>query len=84
MSLKRKCDFDQIQTSICPEDESIESSAPTMPTTKFIKTDQLLHRTSPSNNSLHSNNFSTNDHHERKSSTGEQRSFLFCVGSGEY
>lgn len=70
MSLKRKYEFDQVEksaaaTSTCPDDESIESS-PSMPTTKFIKTDQLLHRTSPTNNSFYNNNFSTDDHHERK------------------
>jgi hypothetical protein len=42
MSLKRKCDFDQIQSSstLCPESDSI--------TTKYIKTDEFFNDNSPS------------------------------------
>ena len=59
MSLKRKCDFDQFDSSSCPED----ASTPT--TTKYIKTEQLLNRTSP-NHIFSNNNSPTNDHNERK------------------
>lgn len=65
MSLKRKCVFGPIEPSpsatfVCPDDESI-------PNAKFIKTEQLLHRTSPSNNTFYNNNSPTDDdHNERK------------------
>jgi hypothetical protein len=72
MSLKRKCDFDQLdstsaETSVCPEDGSTNtsSSSLTTTTTKFIKTEQLLHRTS-SNNIFYNSNSPSNDHNERK------------------
>ncbi len=69
MSLKRKCDFDQFDstssaTSLCPEDGSTNTSSIT--TTKYIKTEQLLHRTS-SNNIFYNSNSPSNDHNERKS-----------------
>jgi hypothetical protein len=66
MSLKRKCDFDQLnsssaETSVCPGDGSTNTSSLT--TTKFIKTEQLLHRTS-SNNIFYNSNSPSNDHNE--------------------
>ena len=70
MSLKRKCAFGPIEPSssatfVCPDDESIELSS--IPNAKFIKTEQLLHRTSPSNNTFYNNNSPTDDNHnERK------------------
>lgn len=80
MSLKRKCDFDPIEPSssttfACSEDESIELSS--IPNVKFIKTDQLLHRTSPSTNTFYHNNSPTDDHNERKS-THEDKKCLSC------
>ena len=58
MSLKRKCDFDQLDsslptTSLCTGDESMTTSSITP--TKYIKTEQLLNRTS-SNNNFYNNN----------------------------
>lgn len=62
MSLKRKCDFDQfdsssVATSLCSGDEST--------TVKYIKTEQLLDRTSL-NNIYYNNNSPSGDHNERK------------------
>ncbi|CAF2305724.1 unnamed protein product [Rotaria sp. Silwood2] len=64
MSLKRKCDFDQFDTSLstaslCTEDGSTTTSSIT--TTKYIKTEPLLHRVS-SNNIFYSHNSPSNDH----------------------
>ena len=71
MSLKRKCDFDQLdsssaETSVCPGDGSTNTSSSSLTTTtKFIKTEQLLQRTS-SNNIFYNSNSPSNDHNERK------------------
>ncbi len=68
MSLKRKCDFDQFDSSssamsLCTGDGSTTTSSIT--TTKYIKTEQLLNRTS-SNNTFYNSNSPSNDHNERK------------------
>jgi hypothetical protein len=68
MSLKRKCDFDQFNssssaTSLCTGDGS--TTTPPIATIKYIKTEQLLNRTS-SNNSFYNSNSPSNDHNERK------------------
>lgn len=82
MSLKRKCDFDQLnsssaETSVCPGDGSTNTSSLT--TTKFIKTEQLLHRTS-SNNIFYNSNSPSNDHNECKSDSRVFSFILFCSG----
>lgn len=68
MSLKRKCTFDQLDsssstTSLCTDNRSPTASPLT--TTKYIKTEQLLERT-PSNHMLYNNNSPSNENHERK------------------
>lgn len=66
MSLKRKLEFDQFETSstatsLCTEDE--------LTAVKYIKTEQLLDRTSSDNifYNNNTNNSPSNDHNERKS-----------------
>jgi hypothetical protein len=69
MSLKRKCDFDQLDsssstTSLCAGDGSTAISSITP--TKYIKTEQLLNRTSSNNNNFYNSNSPSNEHNERK------------------
>ncbi len=63
MSLKRKYSFDQFDTSssissLCAGDGSMTTSS--LPTPKYIKTEQLLERTS-SNNIFYTNNSPPNE-----------------------
>ncbi|CAF0789869.1 unnamed protein product [Rotaria sp. Silwood1] len=65
MSLKRKCDFDQFDSSsstasLCTGDGSTTASSIT---TKYIKTEPLLHRVS-SNNIFYNHNSPFNDHND--------------------
>ncbi|CAF1344676.1 unnamed protein product [Adineta steineri] len=67
MSLKRKCNFDQFDsststTSLCADDGSTTNSSLT--TAKYIKTEQLLERTSSNNIFYNNNNTPLNDHNE--------------------
>jgi len=96
MSLKRKFDFEQSDscssvTSLCAEDPTLTKSSSSSsegdgggggrgPTVKHIKTEQLLDRTS-SNNILHSNNSTSNDHHERKCFNISSPSFFVCLSN---
>lgn len=68
MSLKRKYDFDQLDsssttTSLCTVDGSMTTSSTTM--AKFLKTEQLLNRLS-SNNIHNNHNSPSNNHNDRK------------------
>ncbi|CAF1035580.1 unnamed protein product [Adineta ricciae] len=70
MSLKRKCNFDQFDTSsstpsICVDARSSIVSSPTP--TKFVKTEQLLDRTS--SNHIYSNSNSPSDEHNEHVNT---------------
>ncbi|CAF3544384.1 unnamed protein product [Rotaria sordida] len=66
MSVKRKYDFDQVDssastTSLCTGDGSTTTSSIT--TAKYIKTEPLLHRVS-SNNIFYNHNSPSNDHND--------------------
>jgi hypothetical protein len=66
MSLKRKHDFDQFDSSsISTTGDASTPTSPLTTTTIYIKTVQLLNRTS-SNNIFLNNNSPPNDHNERK------------------